>query len=116
MTELRIHQLAAVAMMVSGLLLGLSYISHPHQMPPAVIAGKSWFFIHAGFLASLIIGLLGTTGFYARTMARTGYLGFTGYLLIFIGMILIAGLDYYETLIAPHLAIEFPMVIEKYGP
>ena len=31
-------------------------------------------------------------------------------------MVLISGLDYYETFIAPHLAIEFSAVIEKYGP
>ena len=50
---------------VSGLALGYSYISHPHQMPPEVIASSSWFWIHMLFAVSLVLGLLGTTALYA---------------------------------------------------
>lgn len=115
MTPRAIHRLAAIGMMVSGLLLGFSYVAHPHKMPADVIASTSWFFVHGAFLVSLVVGLLGTVGLYARAYTRTGLLGFAGFLLLFCGMMLIAGLDYYEVFIAPHLAVEFPAVIERYG-
>jgi hypothetical protein len=110
-----VHKSAALGMMASGILLGFACISHPHLMPPSVIASNSWVFIHAAFLISLVVGLLGTTGLYSRSMERTGLLGLIAYLTLFVDIVLIAGLDYYETFIAPHLAREFPMVIEKYG-
>ena len=115
MTHKGLHLLAAAAMMTSGLLLGLAYVSHPEHVSTGVIASSGWFAIHALFMVSLILGLLGTTGFYARFATATGVPGLVGYLLLFVGMMLIAGLDYYEMFIAPYLAIEFPTVIEAYG-
>ncbi len=42
-------------------------------MPLEVIESRSWIIIHGLFLMSLIVGLLGKTGFYARFAARTGW-------------------------------------------
>ena len=100
---------------VSGLALGYSYVSHPELMPPEVIASSSWFWIHILFAVSLILGLLGTTALYAVSAQRTGLLGLTGYLLLFVGMMMIFGLDYYEIFIAPFLAENYPQVITDWG-
>ena len=100
---------------VSGLALGYSYISHPEQMPPEVIASIDWFWIHMLFAVSLVLGLLGTTALYAVSAPRTGLLGLIGYLLLFAGMMMIFGLDYYEIFIAPFLAEHYPQVIIDHG-
>ena len=102
-------------MIISGLALGYSYVSHPELMPPEVIASTSWFWIHMLFAVSLVLGLLGTTALYAVTALRTGLLGLIGYLLLFVGMMMIFGLDYYEVLIAPFLAEHYPQVIVDWG-
>ena len=115
MTTETLHRLAAAALMAGGLILGYAYISHPAEMTPEGIASASWIVIHALFMGSLMAGLLGATGLYLRTATQSGLLGLAGYLSVFVGMILIAGLDYYEFLIAPQLATEFPDVIARYG-
>lgn len=111
----RLHRLSALTFMVSGLLLGFSYIAHPHQMTPEAIASSFWIAIHVLFLASIIGGLLGTTGFYLSTSDRTGSLGLLGFLAAFVGLVMIAGLDYYEIFIAPYLATAFTVVIAQHG-
>jgi hypothetical protein len=100
---------------ISGLALGYSYISHPEQMPPEVMASTGWFWIHVLFAVSLVLGLLGTTALYAVSAQRTGLLGLIGYLLLFVGMMMIFGLDYYEVFIAPFLAENYPQVIVDWG-
>ena len=111
----KLHLLAAAALMAGGLMLGYACISHPAGATPEIVASSSWIAIHAVFMGSLMAGLLGATGLYLRTATQTGVLGLTGFLAVFIGMILIAGLDYYELLIVPRLAVEFPEVVERYG-
>ena len=108
-------RLGGISVAISGLALGYSYISHPSNMSPEMIGSTAWVVIHLLFALSLALGLLGTTALYAHTARLVGYLGFTGYLLLFFGMLLIFGLDYYEVLIAPYLAHHFPEVIVEHG-
>lgn len=115
MTSLQFIRAGGLLLIVSGLALGYSYISHPHHMPPEVIASANWILIHSLFAISLVLGLMGTTALYAVTALRSGWRGLIGYLLLFIGMMMIFGLDYYETLIAPFLALHYADVINDHG-
>ncbi len=105
----------SAGMIISGIALGYSYVAHPHHMAPEIIAAPFWIAIHALFALSLILGLLGTTALYAPTALRAGRWGFAGYVSLFIGMMMIFGLDYYEVLIAPYLAVHYPQVIADHG-
>ena len=115
MNSQAITRAGAAGMIVSGLVLGYSYVAHPHHMTPEMIGSAFWVVIHALFALSLILGLLGTTALYAPTAERAGRWGLAGFILLFIGMMLIFGLDYYETLIAPYLAVHYPEVIHEHG-
>ena len=110
-----IIRIGAIGMVVSGAALGYSYVSHPHHMTPDVIASQSWFIIHLLFAVSLVLGLMGTTALYAPTAERAGWIGLIGIVTLFVGMMMIFGLDYYEFLIAPFLAINYPDVIHDHG-
>ena len=110
-----ITRAGAAGMIISGLALGYSYVSHPHHMTPEMIGSGFWVLIHALFALSLVLGLLGTTALYAPTAMRAGRWGLAGFISLFIGMMLIFGLDYYETLIAPYLAVHYPEVIHDHG-
>ncbi len=110
-----IIRLGGVCMMISGPALGYSYIAHPTHMTPEVIGSSFWILIHALFAVSLVFGLLGTLALYAPGATRSGVLGLVGFITLFVGMMLIFGLDYYETLIAPHLAVHYPQVIADHG-
>ncbi len=110
-----ITRAGAAGMIVSGLALGYSYVAHPHHMSPETIAAPFWVLIHALFALSLILGRLGTTALYAPTAERAGGWGLAGFVSLFVGMMLIFGLDYYEVLIAPYLAVHYPAVIQDHG-
>ncbi len=105
----------ALALAASGLALGYSYVSHPHHMTPEVIASTSWIVIHLLFAASLVLGLLGTTALYGVTAGRSGAIGAAGFATLFVGMMMIFGLDFYEVFIAPFLAQHYPEVIHDHG-
>lgn len=105
----------AAGMVVSGLVLAYSYIAHPHHMTPETIGSPFWVIIHALFALSLIAGLMGTTAIYAPTAERAGAAGLAGFVSLFVGMMLIFGLNYYEMLIAPYLATHYPQVIVDHG-
>ncbi len=115
MEQKTLTRAAGILVMLSGITLGYSYISHPHQMAAEVIASTSWVVIHILFAFSLILGLLGTTALYGFTAFRSGSLGLIGFLLLFPGMMMIFGLNYYEVFIAPYLATHYPQVIEETG-
>ncbi len=110
-----ITRAGATGVIVSGLALGYSYVAHPHHMTPETIAAPFWILIHALFALSLVLGLLGTTALYAPTAERAGTWGLSGFISLFVGMMLIFGLDYYEVLIAPYLAVHYPEVIHDHG-
>ncbi|PRY19604.1 hypothetical protein CLV78_12020 [Aliiruegeria haliotis] len=110
-----ITRAGAAGMIVSGAALGYSYVAHPHHMTPETIAAPFWIVIHALFALSLALGLLGTTALYGISAARAGGRGLAGYILLFFGMQLIFGLNYYEVLIAPFLAANYSQVIMEHG-
>ncbi|SPH24164.1 hypothetical protein DEA8626_03213 [Defluviimonas aquaemixtae] len=110
-----IARAGAAGMIVSGAALGYSYVAHPHHMTPDTIASPGWIAIHTLFAVSLILGLMGTTALYAPTAERSGWLGLAGFATLFVGMMMIFGLDYYEVLIAPFLAVHYPQVIADHG-
>ena len=110
-----ITRAGAIGLIFSGLALGYSYVAHPHHMTPETIAAPFWILIHALFALSLVLGLLGTTALYAPTAERAGTWGLSGFISLFVGMMLIFGLDYYEVLIAPYLAVHYPEVIHDHG-
>ncbi|MDH3742253.1 MAG: hypothetical protein OER56_11715, partial [Hyphomicrobiales bacterium] len=56
-----------------------------------------------------------TTALYAPTAERAGWTGLIGFSTLFVGMMMIFGLDYYEFLIAPFLAVNYPDVIQDHG-
>jgi hypothetical protein len=84
-------------------------------MSPEVISSSFWVVIHALFALSLVLGLLGTTALYAPSAKQAGRWGLAGFVSLFIGMMMIFGLDYYEVLIAPYLAVHYPDVIIDHG-
>ena len=115
MTPQKLVRIGGIGMILSGLALGYSYISHPHHMTPDTIAAPFWILIHTLFAISLMLGLLATTALYATTIERAGGWGLVGFVSLFFGMMLIFGLDYYEVLIAPYLALHYPQVIVDHG-
>ena len=67
------------------------------------------------FLLGVVLMLLGLVGLYARQSEAAGALGLIGFLVAFLGTVLIGGFMWASVFIAPALATEVPEVVDA-GP
>lgn len=107
---------AGIAGIIGGMALAAAYLTHPPDAPPETVASTLWFWVHIGFMVSLLFGiflLFALLTVFFR--AGGGLAGFIGFAMAVISLVFVFGLDYAEVFIFPTLAQEFPEVIEKYG-
>jgi len=103
------------ANVLGGVLVATAYISHPHHETPEIIASQYWFWTHVLFVFSLLFGVFGLIALMGHTIKSSKLYGFCGYLIAIASLILIFGLNYYETFINPVVATEAPRFVESYG-
>ena len=98
---------AGLSLVVAGVLLVVDPIIHPAD-EPELIATNSYAIAHYLVLGSVIFGLLGIIGLYARQVEEAGLLGLVGFLMLFVALMLFAGFAFFEAFIIPVLATEAP--------
>jgi hypothetical protein len=103
---------AGPANIVGGLLVALGFVLHPPEEAAAVSTGM-WVVSHTLLVLSLVIGILGLIGLYARQIQETGALGLIGFLLIFLSMTSFLGITYFEAFINPAVAASDPAFVES---
>ena len=101
---------AGLSLVVAGVLLAVGTIIHPADDPTS-LATNSWAITHYLILGSLIFGLLGTFGLYARQVKEAGSLGLVGFLMVFVALALFTGLIFTEAFLFPVLATEAPQFV-----
>ena len=101
---------AGLSLVVTGVLLVVDPIIHPADVPES-IATNLWAIAHYLALGSLVFGLLGTVGLYARQVEEAGSLGLVGFLMLFVALALFTGLTFFEAFILPVLATEAPQFV-----
>ena len=108
-------KIGAILNFFGGLLVALGYVLHPSQMVPDTIGTNYWIIVHFLFLFSLPFGVFGFIAMLAHYSNSATILGILGFFLGITSLIIIFGMNFFETLIAPVLAIEQPEFIDKYG-
>ncbi len=103
------------ANIAGGALVAIAYLSHPHHETPQVIASSYWLWTHVLFVFSLLFGIFGLIALMGHTLAKSSVAGFIGYVIAIISLVLIFGMNYYETFINPVLAVEAPNFVTDYG-
>jgi len=103
------------ANVAGGLLVAVAYVSHPHHETPAVIASTYWLWTHVLFVFSLLFGIFGLIALMGFTLRRGSAMGVVGYVIAISSLILIFGLNYYETFINPVVAVVAPFFVDTYG-
>ena len=98
---------AGLSLVMAGVLLVVDPIIHPAD-EPELIATNSYAIAHYLVLGSVIFGLLGIIGLYARQVEEAGLLGLVGFLMLFVALMLFAGFAFFEAFIIPVLAAEAP--------
>jgi hypothetical protein len=103
------------ANVVGGLSVAVAYVSHPRHETPEVIASSYWLGTHVLFVFSLLFGVFGLIALMGFTLRRGCAMGVIGYVIAISSLILIFGLNYYETFINPVVAAEAPSFVDTYG-
>ncbi len=112
---LTIFRWGGISNIVGGLLVAIAYLSHPHYETPEVIGSDYWLWTHVIFVFSLLFGIYGLIGLMVHSLPTGKAVGLIGYVVAITSLILISGLNYYETFINPVVATEAPQFVEKYG-
>jgi hypothetical protein len=101
----------------SALLAGLCYvfvgIFHPANAPASVTTTR-WETVHVVACAMSFFGVLGLAGLYARQAVKVGWLGFVGFILLSLWMVLIMGFSFVEAFILPHVATTTPALVDSW--
>lgn len=103
-----------------GLAAVLAGVSLIVQQVYALVApdptSGGWVAVHSLGYLGLALGLLGQVAIYVCQMNRVGRLGFTGFLLGFVGNGLTAGAAFLNTYIVPVLTTQAPALLTPTGP
>ena len=107
---------AGLVGIVGGVALAAAYLTHPPEAPPEAVASVLWFWVHVGFMVSLIAGIFLLFALLVQYFrCGGGIAGFIGFAMAVTSLVFVFGLDYAEVFIFPTLAAEFPEVVVKYG-
>jgi hypothetical protein len=102
--------------LLASILFPLYTILHPVGHSPSVILESSWAAIHSLWFLGTILTLLGLMGLYARQVEETGRLATAGVLLVFVGMLPLLSLMFFDSYIVPILAANRPELLDPHGP
>jgi hypothetical protein len=105
-----IIRLAGLSALVAGVCYVLVGLFHPPNVAVSVTSTR-WEVVHVLACAMAFFGVLGLAGLYARQAERAGWLGFVGYLLLSLWMVLIMGFSFVEAFVLPHLATTLPAFV-----
>ncbi len=107
MTSSNLIRWAGLSAVAAGVLLAVGGIIQAAD-DPASLATNSLAIANYLILGSVIVGLLGIFGLYARQVEEAGLLGLVGFLMLFVALVLFAGLAFFEAFFVPVLAAEAP--------
>ena len=81
-----------------------------------LVKNKNWVFLNIVGVSGSIIALLGLVGIYMKGAETFGFLGNIGFLLAFIGTVLLTGALLWDTIIWPILVKIDPSILDFQGP
>jgi len=106
-------RLAGLSALVAGVCYVLVGVFHPPNVPASVTTDR-WAIVHVIACAMSFFGLIGLTGLYLKQAARTGVLGFAGYVLLNLWFVLIMGFSFVEAFVLPHVAHTAPAFVDAW--
>ena len=100
-----------VAAVVAGLMFVVIQPFHPADVLASVTA-DAWALIHYATLIMLALFVVGVTGIYASQVAKMGWLGLAGFVVLVIGLLLTAIGGVIEAFVQPLVASSDPAFVQ----
>lgn len=118
MSSSNLIRMAGLAAVLGGVLLVIASIldlANQGSAPSEFIPTSRYIFQQALYLLSGTLLLIGLVGLYARQSEAAGALGLVGFLVAFVGTVLVAGFSWTGVFVAPVLASAAPEIVNA-GP
>ena len=114
MSSSNLIRLAGLAALISGVLAAIGDLLRlvVDVEDPGSATTASYAIVFLLYLISTALLLLGLVGFYTSQSQAAGIVGFVGFLVAFLGTVLLAGALWFELFITPALATEAPGLLE----
>src|SRR5574337_1248291 len=113
MSTAKLVRWSGLSCILAGVLYALGTLIHPDGEDVAAVLRPTWIPAHALEGVSAIFLLFGLIGLYGRQVEKTGKLGLTGFILAFIGSVLLAWEEISAATLSPLLAAKAPTLIEE---
>lgn len=111
MTTSKLTQVAAICAVVAGLtFMAIQPLHPPDTLDSVVMSG--WVIIHYVTLVMLALFIVGITGIYSAQVEKLGWLGFAGFVVLTIGLLLTAIGGVIEAFVQPLIAASDPAFVQ----
>jgi len=97
----------------SGVSYAVGALLHPVSEGLSAVTSPAWVPSHLIYWLGVNLLLLGMIGLYGRLAGATGLLGLLGFVLAFVGTVLVASILLYVTTVLPLIASEAPAIFER---
>jgi len=100
---------------LAGVLYALGALLHPVGEDLAAYASPKWVPAHQVYWVSAMLMLFGLVGLYARQVEKTGWLGLVGFVLAFIGTVLVDSIFVMASTVIHLVAVQAPALFDQAG-
>jgi hypothetical protein len=107
---------SGAAAVASGVLLALSFLLRPGEQHPTMLAMAPTTVPHSLGIVGLVLCQLGLIGLYARIRGDSGWFGFVGFVLAFIGSNFMTGVWFFSAYVEHVIAADAPALLAPGGP
>lgn len=107
----KLTSLTAASAIAAGLLFVAIQVIHPEDTLASVTTG-AWAIVHYISIAMAILFVIGIAGIFVRQVEKVGWLGLAGFVVLSLGLLLTAALQFVEATIQPALATSNPAYVE----
>jgi hypothetical protein len=104
---------SGLASLFAGVLYALAAFLHPVGEDLAAYASPKWVPAHQVYWVSAMLMLFGLVGLYARQVEKTGWLGLVGFVLAFIGTVLVDSIFVMASTVIHLVALQAPALFDQ---
>lgn len=104
---------SGLASVLAGVLYALGALLHPVGEDLAAYTSPKWVPAHQVYWVSAMLMLFGLVGLYARQVEKTGWLGLVGFVLAFIGTVLVDSIFVMASTVIHLVAVQAPALFDQ---
>ncbi len=113
MSTAKLIRWSGLVNILAGVLYALGALLHPVGEDLDAYLSPRWALAHQVYWVAAILMLFGLVGLYARQVEEAGWLGLVGFVLAFVGTVLVSGIFAAASTVVHLVAVEAPALFDQ---